>query len=369
MRRWLAILPLVFLLGGCSAARQVEGQAYAVTMAIDAQPDGAVTVSVQTPSLGGVGSAGVASAGGGDEESGYVISSATGATFEAALSLLNETIPRMLNLSQIKSLIIAEELARREDFGMFLREIKQYYLLYGEAGLIVCQGSARDMLEQQKPIIGVRLSDSVVIALEQYSLLGTIPRVTLATALYASESVYEDPIAVLAAVSGTAVGAGYAGSLDRTGENRDEYYGGALLKDGRMVGRLSGGEMQLINLLRGADQPMAMVVDGAAMHLERQGAGVSVDLSGAAPVIDVRLSLLASMTDFPFNSDDIAASLAARYDALTAHCQALGVDPFGYARTAAAQFLTIPDWQAYDWRERFKAARVTYTITLHRAES
>ena len=365
MRRWLAILPLVFLLGGCSAARQVEGQAYAVTMAIDAQPDGAVTVSVQTPSLGGV-----ASAGGGDEESGYVISSATGATFEAALSLLNETIPRMLNLSQIKSLIIAEELARREDFGMFLREIKQYHLLYGEAGLIVCQGSAREMLEQQKALIGVRLSDSVVVALEQYSLLGTIPRVTLATALYASESVYEDPIAVLAAVSGAETGADYAGSLDRTGDNRDEYYGGALLKGGRMVGRLSGGEMQLMNLLRGADQPMSMIVNGIAMNLERQGPpAVSVDLRGDVPVIDVGLCVLASMTDAPFNPDDIAASLAARYDDLTAHCQSLGVDPFGYARTAAAQFLTIPDWQAYDWHERFKTARITYTITLQRTES
>lgn len=365
MRRWLAILPLIFLLGGCSAARQVEGQAYAVTMAVDAAETGEMTVSVQVPSLGGA-----AKADGESDDGGYVISSATGANFEAALSLLNETIPRMLNLSQIKSLIIAEELARRDDFGMFLREIKQYHLLYGEAGLIICQGSARDMLEQQKALIGVRLSDSVVIALEQYSLLGTIPRVTLATALYASESVYEDPIAVLAAVSGAETGADYAGSLDRTGDNREEYYGGALLKDGHMVGRLSGGEMQLMNLLRGADQPMAMIVDGVAMNLERQGPpAVSVDLRGGVPVIDVKLCVLASMTDAPFNPDEIASALATRYDALTAHCQSLGVDPFGYARTAAAQFLTIPDWQAYDWHERFKNARVAYAITLQRTES
>ncbi len=365
MKRWLAILPLVLLLGGCSAARQVEEQAYAVTMAVDVEESGAMTVSVQVPSLGGV-----AKANGEGDDGGYVISSATGASFEAALALLNETIPRMLNLSQIKSLIIAEELARREDFGMFLREIKQYHLLYGEAGLIVCQGSARGMLEQQKALIGVRLSNSVVIALEQYSLLGTIPCVTLATALYASESVYEDPIAVLAAVSGVEMGADYAGSLSRTGDNRDEYYGGALLKNGRMVGRLSGGEMQLMNLLRGADQPMAMIVDGVAMNLERQGMpDVSVDLRGDKPVIDVGLCLLVSMTDDSFNPDDIAAALAARYDALTSHCQSLGVDPFGYARAAAAQFLTIPDWQAYDWHERFKTARVTYAITLQRAES
>ena len=137
-----------------------------------------------------------------------------------------------------------------------------------------------------------------------------------------------------------------------------------------MVGRLSGGEMQLMNLLRGADQPMAMIVDGVAMNLERQGMpDVSVDLRGDKPVIDVGLCLLVSMTDDSFNPDDIAAALAARYDALTSHCQSLGVDPFGYARAAAAQFLTIPDWQAYDWHERFKTARVTYAITLQRAES
>ena len=128
--------------------------------------------------------------------------------------------------------------------------------------------------------------------------------------------------------------------------------------------------MQLMNLLRGADQPMAMIVNDIAMNLERQGPpAVSVDLRGDVPAIDVKLCVLASMTDYPFNPNDIAASLAARYDDLTAHCQSLGVDPFGYARTAAAQFLTIPEWQAYDWREHFKTARVTYTITLQRTES
>lgn len=371
--KYILLVPALFLfavlLGGCSAVRQIEGQAYAVTMAIDLDEDGRTTVSVQVPSLGGSASSE------GEHEGAYVISSATGEGFEEALNLLNATVPRMLNLSQIKSLIIAEDMARREDFGDFLRELKQYHLRYGEAGLIICQGSARSMLERQQAIIGVRLSDSVVIALEQYSRLGTIPRATLSNVLYRIQSIYEDPLAILASVSGKPElwdekGAWYAGTLTREGENKDEYYGAALLRGGQMVGRLTGSEMQLISLLRGSDEALSMICAGVSMKLERRRAPrISVDLSGDNPVIDVSLSLLVSMTDQPFNPDDICADLTARYEALTALCQSLSVEPFGYARAAAAHFPDIPSWQAYDWRTRFSRADVRYHISIQRAES
>ncbi len=370
-RGWTAVLASVLAVGlsGCASVRQIEGQAYAVTMAVDLEEDGRTTVSVQVPSLGGTGQ------GDDQREGAYVISTATGAGFEEALILLNATVPRRLNLSQIKSLIIAEDLARREDFGDFLRDLKQYHLRYGEAGLIVCQGEAHAMLERQKAIIGVRLSDSVVMALEQYSRLGTIPRATLADVLYRLESVYEDPLAILANVSGRPElwdesRGWYAGGLSREGENKDEYYGAALLSDGRMVGRLTGGEMQLINLLHGSDEAMSMICGGVSVNIERRRRPrVQVDLTGAQPQIDVTLKVLVSMTDRPIDPDAVAADLTDRFDALTRLCQSLSTEPFGYARYAAAQFVDLPTWQAYNWRARFPEAQVRYHIAVTRGEA
>ena len=362
-RLWAGVL-CALLLTGCSAAGQIEGQAFVVSMAVDLEEDGGMTVSIQYPSYG--------ARGGEEGKSDYLISSASGDGFDAALYALNAAVPRTVNLTQLKSLIVSEKLASSNMFQPLLNKIKLSYRINGEAYLVVATGRAADFMARQKPLIGLRLSDTIVTAMSRYERLGGIPRSMLSETFYAMNSFYDDPVAILAAVADEQTAStpdepedAEAGELSREGENSDEYFGAALFRGGAMAGRLSGGETQLLRLIRGGRGQMTMELDGATVAVTRHGAlRVAVDLNGDAPRLDV--SFEAGVENLRANIDEMAVveELTRGLNDLTAKCQRLGVDPFGYGRYAAARFTTIGDWLAYDWRTRFPQAEITYHVTL-----
>ena len=360
----LILLAAALLLTGCSAVTQIEGQAFAVSLAVDEAEDGGVVLSVRFPSYG--------AQEGEAEGGGYLLTSAAGRDFASALYALNAAIPRALNLTQVKSLIVSEKLASSAAFPALLRDLK-LSRLDGEASLIVSRGEANALLEAQQPLIGLRLSDTLVTEMERYRRLGCIPRSTLAEVFYDAESVYSDPVAILAAVvpkesgasGGQDVEKALAGDFMYDGENKDAYFGAALFRGGVMVGALTGGETQLLQLARAGSGQMPMALDGAWLAVTRQGLPrVDVDMSGDA--LRIAVSLTAGIEDLRGDADleAVRQELTAGLEALTRRCQALGVEPFGYARWAAAQFLTLPQWTAFDWRARFPEAEVTYHLTV-----
>ena len=50
--------------------------------------------------------------------------------------------------------------------------------------------------------------------------------------------------------------------------------------------------------------------------------------------------------------------------ALVRRCQQLRIEPFGFAERVATRFLTVDDWLAWNWRERFSSADVDVCVTL-----
>jgi len=368
MRRMLAAALMLgaALLSACSAAGQVEGQAFVVSLAIDRAADGRTVVSAQFPSYGAQKTQSEKG------KSDYLVSSGTGDTFEEALYTLGAVVPRALNLTQIKSLLVSEALASSPAFADILRTIKLACRINGDAVLVVVRGEAGAFLAAQKPLIGLRLSDTLVTETDRYERLGTIPRCTLSGAFYAIHSFYGDPVAPLAALAGSGAAAeepqdAAAGSLPRTGENRDEYFGAALFRGGEMVGRLTGGEMQLLWLILSGRARMTMELAGAMLEVGRIGGlQVRIDLSGEAPRIDVTFEVGVENMHENVDEEGVLREMTDGLGRLTSLCQSLAVDPFGYGRRAAAQFPTVGDWLEYDWRARFARAAVNYHLTLRR---
>ena len=359
MRRWLLLI-LPILLAGCSVAGQVEGQAFAVALGIDRGPDGGIMLSARYPSYG---------ANGKDEKSDYLLTAAAGPDFADALFALNAAVPRALNLTQVKSLIISEEIAASEDFYDLLLDLK-LSRLDGEACLMVCRGEARALMEAQRPLIGLRLSDTMVTEIERYRRLGTIPESTLRQVFYDAASVYSDPVAICAAVTpedrpldGASTRRAGAGELIYEGENRDQYFGAALFRGGSMVSALGGGETQLLQLVRGGAAQMPMTMGGKWLTAGRRGAArVRIDLDAGR--VDVSLTVGVEDLYGEADEEEIAREVSERLDELTRACQALAVEPFGYARAAAAQFPTLQEWTAFDWRTWFSGAEVVYHIRV-----
>lgn len=378
MRKWLLTAMLMgtsFLMSGC-VMKNIEAQAYAVSLGMDLTEQGKISVSVQVPALSqsGGGSGGEEESGG--SGSGYTFSQAEGETLTVALEMLNAGVPRELNLTGVKSIVVSEKLARSDRFSEVLEELALAYRVYGAAEIVVCAGGAADFIKNQRPVIGLRLSESTKVALSHYQEYGYIPSAKAADVFYISRSYYGDPVAILAAGGANnameADGQGaesYADTLPDAGEKQNRYFGAALFSSGRMVGRLNGVQTQLLNVLLGDIGYFSWVVDGVPVRLNVSSAPqIRVELSGGAPVIDVRLTFNVMQSQGNLNAQTVAEEIAERLNELTDVCRSCGCDPFRYAETAARQFLTVQDWLDYDWKARFPEAVIRYEVDVRQIE-
>lgn len=354
------------MLGGC-AMKNIEAQAYAVSLGMDLTEEQQIRVSVQVPAL--------SQSGGGDGEEGsggYTYSEAQGDTLTVALEMLNAGVPRELNLTGVKSVVVSEKLAQSEWFSKVLEELALAYRVYGAAEMVVCSGEAGAFIRNQKPVIGLRLSESTTVALSHYQEYGYIPSAKAADVFYISRSFYGDPVAILAAggaadeaATGGRGADSYAGALPDTGEEENRYFGSALFAGDRMVGRLTGMQTQLLNVLLGNIEYFSWVVETVPVRINVSGSPeVKVDLSGRNPRVDVRITLNMMESKGKLKPETLKREVEMRLEELTEYCQACGSDPFRYAQTAAGQFLTVDEWLRYDWPARFPQAQVHYEVEV-----
>ena len=371
----LAAITVLFtlFLGGC-AQMNIEAQAYAVSMGIDPAEGGSIRVSVQVPSLNQSGGSESESGGGGSK--GYTLSSAEGRSLSEALNILQASIPREMNLSGVKSIVVSEELARSERFREVLYEMAMAYRVYGAAELIICRGEAEAFIRDQQPVIGLRLSESIAVELKHCRENGYIPSAKAADVYYLTESIYGDPVAVLAAgnegenqLPPGQNGDMYAGEVPRSGDNKNVYFGAALFRDGRMAGLLTGAQTQLLNMLLGELQYFGWIVDGKPVNLNISGRPkVKMQLEKETPVIHVEMTVNALPSERGVDEERLERDLESRLGELTAFCQELGVDPFRYAEKAASHFLTLQEWREYDWKARFSRAQIRYEVEIRMSD-
>lgn len=367
----LAVLSL--MLSSCAVSRQPEHLAYAISLGIDKTDTGEIMLSVQIPTIGGEksGSSEEGSFGG---EATYVLNTATAATFSQALDLLQATVSRTLELSQLKSIVISQELATTPEFNQLIEDMMMTYRLSTAAYMVITLGEAREMVVSQSPSIGTRLSTGVTAALEHYHQQGYIPRVRLADVYYAMKSIYSDPVCILAATADEKnyrampdgrLGDGLPGTLPRSGPNKNEYFGCALIGEDRMVGLLDGEQSRWLSVLNGEIGDMSYICGGESLDLLLAGKpSVRVDLSGDAPRIDVGLTFtVASLHEQP-DLNQLRALIESDLSNLVKQCQSLNVEPFGFSEYVAMQFPTTQAYTDYHWKERFPSAQCHFEISF-----
>jgi len=367
LKRILLLLCLFLLLSGCMPAKQPNDLAYVISMSVDRLDNGEIEIAVQLPAI-------ASGSGDGGGSSDYTLMSAAGATFSQALDVMESTSQRSLNLTHMKTLICSADLAGEADFSDLLTEIMLTYRLYGEASLIISMNPAKELLAAQRAVIGERLAQSVSASLEHFTEHGYAPNVTLSDVFFRMHSVYSDPVGVLAATADgmhfrsippDRMGDAYPGALPRTGANKNEYYGAALFARGHMVGTLTGLEENLRGALTGDIRQMPRSYEGKAVRLSVIHPGrYTVDLSGETPRIHVTLDLRMFSSHTPPDSQLVAACVEQDLMALFQKCQSLQCEPFGIAETAAAQFATLEEWTAYNWREAFARSEITVEVQI-----
>ena len=360
------LVAAALLLTGCRSAGEVEDQAYALVLGVDAKAGGGIELTIRIPRIGHTG--------GGEEETSedaYLVLAAAGDGYAEALERLQWTAARELNLSHLKLIVASEALATSDAFPDLIDRLAETRHLYATAGFVVCEGRARDFIEGQETILGTHLSGEIAAMFRHYAAHGYIPRATFADLYYATHSIYSDPAGIWGFMdAGESKPAAAMLDADQDALNADtltastrQYLGAALFRDGRMVGRLGAGETLLLDLMTGSVDSFTYAADGATCILSTlRGPRLRVDKD----IVRVEADIFLNAEDASDRAALDNAEIAMRRDmeALVRRCQAMGVEPFGFAERAAASFPTYAAWEAFDWHSKFADARVEVAVRI-----
>ncbi len=377
MKRFLCfLLPFCFLLSGC-AGRNVEEELLVIVLAIDRTEQGDVTVAVKVPANAAAAGEETGASG---SHTGYMQLEATGHSFSDAVSMLNATTPRKLNFSQVRETVIGETAAKGRDFSLLLTRIDSLPRFRCSSAVIICRGSALDFSEKQKPIVGMRLSRYAENTLANYAGKGFTPATDLCAGRRDLGSGVQDPLFILGAVNDfsgarepandNSLSAG-AGELPRKSLEAVEMFGAAATDGVSVCGFLTGYEMALLHLIGGHVEALAVQADGVPMRITAsRPAALKVDISCDPVFLGIELECEAHYP--PGASVDEKAVMALLENdiiALIARLQALRCDAAGFGQIAVRRFLTVGEWEAFHWRERYSAARTQVLVTVRLRES
>ena len=372
MKRLICFLLLLCcFFSGCTG-RNVEEELLVIVLAIDRIASGNVTVAVKVP-------ANTSAAGNGTEDgqgqSGYMQLEATGHSFTDAISMLNATTPRRLNFSQVREVVIGDEAARQRDFAQLLTQIDALPRFRCSAAVIICRSSALSFAENQKPIVGMRLSRYAENTLANYAGKGFTPDTDLCAGRRDLCGSFRDPLFILGDVNDFSGAdepnadnslSAEAGKLPRQSIEAVEMFGAAATDGVSVCGYLTGYEMALLHLMGGHVEALAVQAEGVPLHVTASGpAALSVDVTSSPAVLRVDLRCEAKYPQGSQVSETAVQALLERdILSLIAHLQALRCDGVGFGQTAVRRFLTVQDWEAFGWRDVYAAAQVQVSVRV-----
>ena len=281
-RRLVGLLALLLLpLSGCFDAVDMGDQVFAVNLALDTGKGNALRLTVQFPQITPTGKAEGSS--GGEEsglaKDGYLIEQVEGENFSACMALLRMVTPRSVDLNQLRGVFLSEALsAQPELLRESLASILTAHGARPTAYVFLTRGRAEDVLAEQTPLFGARLSKSQAAQTRELTQRGVVPQITLSTFYARLTTPGRSAAAALCAVNGMQYldsppphGAQYtaylAGELSRNTANAVDICGSAVFAEDEVF-YLDGYETQLCNLLSGEMKQISLVLDGRAAAIQ-----------------------------------------------------------------------------------------------------
>ena len=353
MKKLFLLLLLFPLFTSCSLVT-MERQIYPICLSVDATEDGQFQLALQAPRSSG------------NDDASYDIISATGKTLEDAMRVLSASTPYPLNFSQIRLCIVGYHLAATTPLRPLLRTLMEQPSMRPTAYVSIAMGKALDVLQNQQPDFGMRLSTHLSLLLDRLQQEHLLPDSTLSYCVRELSDERCDLLIGLCAVnqrlvpeeqnakkesmpsggsqSSPAFALGepwndellpenvLAGMISHTSPNPVEYLGAAAVSEGRVSGVLTADETQLA--LR--------VLDEARRRVARDGEHLQLQM------------IIKEESDL--------ANETARIHALMQKLQTLDSDALLFGGICAMGFRTNAEWDAYGFRTRYHLADTVVQI-------
>lgn len=393
MRKVIIVILLCILvsasLTSCYGAREVDEWAFVYMIGIDKGVSSDLRFTFQIATMKNVASP--------QQNAGYTSIIVDAPTFYAAVNMLESSLSRRLNYTHAKYIIISEDLAK-EGVERFMNGMMRSSQIRRIMNIIVTKEAASEFVKQYDIVLTDAVGKAAEAFMTQNELNGFYVGETYHDFFVDLKSTHRSPVATLAALndfsnylpSGAppekfkSEGDYYAGELPRSGGSQAELLGTVLFDGDKMVGELNGNESRALLMLRGEFKSASITIvdpqdDKLRITIRTKlvkKASIKVDISEPIPVIKVKIFLEGDIqniqSDTPYESKALNSVLENAFkqhikdilDETIKKCQDLNVDPMGFGHEAVKHFLTIQEWEAYNWRKIFNAAKITAEVEV-----
>lgn len=305
----------------------------------------------------------------------------------------NAVITRRINISQVQAFLIGEELAREEDLYNVIAAMIRDPEMRRETPVIITKERAETFIDRNRPKFETLIYAFYRFKFNRWKETGDVPLSSVNDYLraHADQAPYLFIYATTERKKTKAKGKGddtTAGHMEIEGGDPVEMIGAALVKEGKMIGTLTGEETRFALLLAQNlriatyylafpdpdDKPWMI-----STRLKNETPPtIEVDLKGKRPRITVTVPLYVEVLSIPSGVDYVAditlqkklaqyleQTMQRKFADLVEKAQhTWKADIFNWYRFVRSRFLTWQAYEAYDFPKRFPEADVTIRVRL-----
>ncbi|HHY63828.1 MAG TPA: Ger(x)C family spore germination protein [Clostridiaceae bacterium] len=432
MGKKLVVTALVILMAvsltGCFDAREIGDYAYISMVGIDEGVTNELRLTFHIPEFQVSGS-GSDSGGGGNsnekEKAEKEVITLDAPSLLSGVSILNNSVPKILNFMHMKAIIISEKMAKSGKAGKVVTGLMKYRQVRGTTNIIVCRGTAEEFIKAFHPYQGGLITDSIEELVTRAEYTGFITNSTFMDMYDRIKSATSQFLAIYGSVNDgknlkesrsgeesdpesresgepeeekpVSQNEGYgsgdkgrfripgdylAGETPVKGGPDIELFGSAVFDGDKMVGTLTGFETQMVRIAIGRLNRAAFTIQDPLspdlyIPIEVKEFGtpkVSIDLSGQRPMINMELKLEGDITSIPsrieYEDEEKNRIFEQAFEEFIKtglertfkKGQELKTDVFDLGQVAIKQFLTIPEWEKYKWKEKVLDAELNVKV-------
>lgn len=384
-----ALTAITLLLAGCTGAREAEEVGYAVAVGLDkSDQPGMVNVSYQLATPQGAGEK--------DVSSKAEVITITSVSLAEVRNLLTSAIAPTPSLHHLKILILGEEFARQGVMNT-IGAAQRHPEFRGSMFVVVAQGTAKDFLENNKPVFEFSPSKHYEVQMGSGAHSGYLLPTSMHEFYIRLKSGSGQPYALLVGTNpksktgeerGTKIPGDktkdyLAGDIPREGGNSIEYLGTAVFNGDKLVGKLTNTETRLLAILLGRLPHSFMTVDDPLMAKKavnvalRLGSKpkINVEIVDGIPLININIMLEGEISSIAsgINYEDpkYLSILEEQYSQIfkkrmsdfIRHTQELNSDVAGFGYFARSRFRTVSEFNEYQWNQKYSQAQINVDVT------
>lgn len=385
------IMLLGLLLPGCYDYSEPDERAWVLAMGLDKGRQNVLTVTAVIAVPKNIAGGGGGEPAGGGGGAGFYTVSLEAPTLLSSLELLNAAVDRRADLSHTKWFVFSRELAE-DSIARYFAPLARFHQFRRSSHVVICEGRAEDFLAKGTPKLEANVGKYYELLQRGWRNTEFIPFDTFHEFYIKSNAPGVAPVAILAALnreepiysedSPKLTGNYQAGKIPRKGGEKIEIMGGALFKEGKMIGTLNGDEVGIQKLFFGTlnttiiDVPDPLNPDKFLIVevAPRQMPKVDVQIVGGYPNITADVKLEGEIMSIqsgnnyenPKNlhvlEEAVEKSVQENIEKTIAKSQEMDADFLGFGLHAKKIFWTWPEWEAYKWDEKYSEADIAVNV-------